>query len=110
MHLNVLARRDVTLVQRHVLLDHVGERLHLLRRDSAERQLHADHLHVGLALAVHALLEAELDELVFLGLPVEEFLGLGLEVVELALQDRNHVPGHVLEHLWVLQRAALRGD
>ena len=39
--------------------------LHLLRRDPAERQLHADHLHVGLALAVDALLEAELDELVF---------------------------------------------
>ena len=107
VHLDVLARRDVALVQRHVLLDHVGERLHLLRRDAAEGELHADHLHVGLALAVDALLEAELDELVFLGLAREEFRRLGLEVVELALQDRDHVPGHVLEHLWVLQRAAL---
>ena len=64
VHLDVLARRDVALVQRHVLLDHVREGLHLLGRDAAEGQLHADHLHVGLALAVDALLEAELDELV----------------------------------------------
>ena len=33
VHLDVLARRDVALVQRHVLLDDVRERLHLLRRD-----------------------------------------------------------------------------
>ena len=51
---------------------HVGEGLHLLRRDAAERQLHADHLDVGLALAVDALLEAEPDELGLLGLAVEE--------------------------------------
>jgi hypothetical protein len=110
VQLDVLARRDVTLLQRHVLLDHVGKRLHLLRRDPAERELHADHLHVGLALPVDALLQTKLDELVFSRLPLEEFRCLGLEVVELALQDRDHVPGHVLEHLWVLQRAALRGN
>ena len=45
----------------------VGERLQLLGRDAAHRQLYADHLDVWLALAVDALLEAELDELV----PVE---------------------------------------
>ena len=110
VHLDVLARRDVALVQRHVLLDHVGERLHLLRRDAAERQLHADHLHVRLALAVHALLEAELDELVLGRLAREEPAGLGLEVVELPLEDRDHVPGHVLQDLGVLERAALGGD
>jgi hypothetical protein len=33
-----------------------------------------------------------------------------LEVVELLLEDREHVPGHVLQDLWVLERAALRGD
>ena len=62
--LDVLAGGDVALVERHVLLDHVGEGLHLLGRDAAEGQLDADHLHVGLALAVDALLEAEADELV----------------------------------------------
>ena len=63
VHLDVLAGRDVALAQRHVLLDHVGEGLELVGRDAAHRQLDADHLHVGLALAVDALLEAELDEL-----------------------------------------------
>ena len=110
VHLDVLARRDVALVQRHVLLDHIGERLHLLRGDPPEGKLHADHLHVRLALAVHALLQAKLDELVFSRLSLQELRRLGLEVVVLALQDRDHVPRHVLEHLRVLQRAALGGD
>ena len=110
MHLDVLARRDVALVERHVLLDHLGERLHLLGRDPAEGELHADHLHVRLALAVNALLQAELDELVLLGLTGEELGRLGLEVVVLALQDRDHVARHVLEHLGVLERATVGGD
>ena len=74
-------------------------------RDAAERQLHPDHLHVGLALAVDALLEAEADELVLLQLAGEELLGFVVEVVELALDDRDDVPGDVLVGLRVLQRA-----
>ena len=62
--LDVLAGRDVALAQRRALLDRLREGLHLLGGDAAERQLDADHLHVGLALAVDALLEAEADELV----------------------------------------------
>ena len=108
VHLDVLARGDVALAQRHVLLDHVGERVELVGRDAAQRQLDADHLHVGLALAVDALLEAELDEVVLLELALEEAGRLGVEVVELALEDRDHVPGHVLEHLGVLERALAR--
>ena len=105
VHLDVLARRHVALVQRRVLLDDVRELLHLLRRDAAERQLHADHLHVRLALAVDALLQAELDELVFGRLPVEELRRLGLEVVVLLLQDRDHVARDVLVDLRVGQGA-----
>ena len=105
VHLDVLPRRDVALAQRHVLLDHVGERVELVGRDAAHRQLDADHLHVGLALAVDALLEAELDEVVLLELALEEARRLGVEVVELALEDRDHVPRDVLDHLRVLQRA-----
>ena len=41
--------------------------------------------------------------------PGEEFGGLGLEVVELPLDDRDHVPGHVLQDLGVRERAALGG-
>ena len=67
VELDVLARGDVALVERRPALHHLGEGLHLLGRDAAERQLHADHLDVGLALAVHALPEAEPDELVLLG-------------------------------------------
>ena len=82
----------------------LAEGLHLLGRDAAERQLHPDHLHVGLALAVDALLEAEADELVFVQLAGEELLGFVVEVIELALDDRDHVPGDVLVGLRVLER------
>ena len=109
MDLDVLARRDVALVERHVLLHDVAEGVHLLRRDAAEGELDPDHVHVRLALAVDALLEAELDELVFRRLAREELGRFRLEVVELVLQDRDHVPRHVLEHLRVLQRASLGG-
>ena len=103
--LDVLAGRDVALVERGVLLDHRREGVHLLGGDAAHRQLHPDHLHVGLALAVDALLEPEADELVLRGLAVEELARLAVEVVELALEDRDHVPGHVLVDLGVLERA-----
>ncbi len=43
------------------------------------------------------------------GLPLEEFRGLGLEVVVLPLQDRDHVPRDVLQHLGILERAAWGG-
>ena len=36
---------------------------------------------------------------------VEELARLGVEVVELALEDRDHVPGDVLVDLGVLERA-----
>jgi hypothetical protein len=76
-------------------------------RDAAERQLDADHLHVGLPLAVDALPEAEADELVLGRLTRQELLGLVVEVVELALEDRDDVPGHVLADLGVLERTRL---
>ena len=69
--------------------------------------LHADHLDVGLALAVDALLEAEADELSSVWLAAQELRGLGVEVVELALEDRDHVSRHVLVDLGVLERAEL---
>ena len=91
--LDVLPRRDVALVQGRVLIDDVGEHLHLLRRHAAHRELDAAHLDVGLTLAVDALLQAEADELVLRGLAVEELLGLVVEVVELARDDRDDVSG-----------------
>src|SRR6185295_16512390 len=105
MDLDVLPGGDVPLAQRRVLLDDAGEGLHLLGGDAAEGQLHAGHLHVGLALAVDALLEAEADELVFGHLAGEELLGFIVEVVELALDDRDDVPGDVGVGLRVLQGA-----
>src|SRR5207302_6129235 len=101
----VLAGRDVTLLHRRELLREVRERLHLLRRDTAERQLHSDHLDVRLALAVDALLEPEADELVLGELAALEPCRAGVEVVELALEDRNHVAGDVLEDLRILERS-----
>ena len=83
--------------------------VHLLRRDAAERELDADHLHVGLALAVDALLQPEADELVLGGLAGEVLLRLVVEVVELALEDRDDVPGDVLADLRVLERPRSAG-
>src|SRR3954452_15346397 len=103
--LDVLAGGDVALVERRELLDRVGEGLHLLGADAAVGKLHADHLDVGLALAVDALLEAEADELLLGLLASQEAGGLRVEVVELALEDRDHVAGDVLVDLGVLQRA-----
>ena len=103
--LDVLAGGDVALAQRRPALDRLGEGVHLLGGHAAERQLDADHLDVRLALAVDALLEAEADELVLRGLPPHELGGLGVEVVELALDDRDHVAGNVLVALRVLERA-----
>ncbi len=105
MDLDVLAGRDVAPDQRRVALDDAGEGLHLLGADAAEGKLDADHLHVGLALAVDPLLEAEADELVLGGLALEELLRLVVEVVELPLDDRDHVAGDVLVGLGVLERA-----
>jgi hypothetical protein len=95
----------VALVERRPLFDHIAEGVHLLGGDATERQLHADHLDVGLALAVDALFQPEADELVFGQLLGEEGLGFVVEVVELALDDRDHVPGDVLVRLRVLERA-----
>ncbi len=65
----------------------------LLGVDATHRQLHSDHLHVGLALAVDALLEAEPDEVLLAGIAPHELGRLAVEVVELALEDRNQLPG-----------------
>ena len=102
--LDVLAGGDVALVQRRVLLDDAGEGVHLLRRDPAEGELDPDHLDVGLTLPVDALFEAEADELVLFELAGEELLGFVVEVVELALDDRDDVAGDVLVGLRVGQR------
>ena len=107
--LDVLARGDVTLVERRVALDAVREGLQLLGRDPAHRQLHPDHLHVGLALAVDALLQAEADELRLGRLAAQVLRRLGVEVVELALEDGDDVAGNVLEDLWVLDRTPALG-
>ena len=104
VHLDVLPRGDVALSQRHVLLDPVRERLELFGRHAAERQLDPHHLPVGLALAVNALLEAELDELLAVEIAAQEAGRLRVEVVELALQDRDDVARDVLDLLWVLER------
>jgi hypothetical protein len=105
VHLDVLPRRDVPLVERHVLLDDGGERLELLGRDAAHGQLDPDHLDVGLALAVDALLEAEADELVLRRLAALELRRLRVEVVELLLQDGDDVARDVLVDLGALERA-----
>src|SRR4051794_19473260 len=109
VHLDVLPRRDVTLAERDELLDRARERVHLVGRDAAPRELDADHLDVGLPLAVYALLQAEADELVLRRLTVEVLLRLVVEVVELALEDRDDVPGNVLAHLGISERPLAAG-
>ena len=74
-------------------------------RDAAHRKLDPAHLHVGLALAVDALLQPEADEVVLGRLTVQELARLGVEVVELPLDDRDQVARDVVVDLWVLERA-----
>src|SRR3954449_2332981 len=105
--LDVLAGRDVALVERRELLDRVCEGLHLLRAYSAVGELHADHLDVGLALAIDALLQAEADELLLGLLASQEAGGLGVEVVEFALENRDDVPRDVVVDLGGVGSAVL---
>ena len=65
-------------------------RYELLGRHSRERQLHPDHLDTRLPLTVYTLLQPVWDVRPLRDLPVEESQRLGGEVVELALQDRQH--------------------
>jgi hypothetical protein len=110
VHLDVLASGDVPLSQRHVLLDAGSERFQLLGGHAAEGQLDSHHLPVGLALTVDALLESELDELVALELALQEASGLGVEVVEFALEDGNDVAGDILDLLGIFERAEAGGS
>src|SRR5206468_284891 len=91
-------------VEGHVLLDRPGEGLELLGRDAPEGQLDPHHLALGLALAVDALLEAELDERVLVEVALQEARGLRVEVVELPLEDRDYMSRDVLgDHLGVVE-------
>src|SRR5262249_56663298 len=81
----------------------LSEVLNRLGVDAAVGQLDPDHLHVGLALAVDALLESEADELLLGLLAAQEAGRLGVEVVELPLEDRDHVTGDVRIDLGVLE-------
>ena len=112
MQLDVLARGDVALLQRGKPFGNLGEGVQLIGRNAAERQLHADHLHVGLPLPVDALLEPESDELLFDAPPGQIGLSLGGEVRELLVEDLDHTPGGVFSfsnrHAWP-PRAARRG-
>jgi hypothetical protein len=104
VQLDVLPGGDVAFVQRHPAFDRDGEGFHLLGRDAAERQLHPDHLHVGLALSVDALFEPEGDEGVLALVAGQEATRLAAEIVELVGEDRDHLAGDVLVDLRVLPR------
>ena len=69
VHLEVLTRRDVSLLEGGVFGDELAEGVHLVGGHGAAGDLDAHHLHVGLALTVHAADEAVHDELV-LGWPL----------------------------------------
>src|SRR5918912_695881 len=105
VELDVLARRDVALAERRVALGDVREGLELLRGDAAEGKLDPDHLDGGLALPVDPLPEAEGDVLLRGRAPLEEGIGLRVEVLELALEDGDHVARDVLVDLGILERA-----
>jgi hypothetical protein len=102
--LDVLPRGDMAFHERRVLLGDVGEGVELVRVHAAERQLHADHLARLLTLAVDALLEAEGNERVLSLRAAQEFARSTVEVVELALEDRDDVTRDVLVDLGALER------
>ena len=90
VQLHRLARRQVALAERREVLRDHGEGFELLRGGAAEWQFHAHHLPVRLALAVHALAQTELGEVVGLAVLSEELGRFRLEVLELFLEDRDH--------------------
>src|SRR6185312_3761137 len=95
--------------ERRELLGDVGEGVELIRIHAAERQLYADHLARLLALPVDALLEAEGDERALVLCPAQEAAGAVIEIVELALEDRDDVAGDVLVELRALERSPAAG-
>ena len=96
MELEVLPGGDVSLAQRCEALRQLPEGVHLVRRHPAEGELHARHLHVWLALAVHTLLQpVALENRLFLVAARQEARRFGLKVVELLGQDRQHLAGSV---------------
>ena len=96
VELEVLPGGDVAPLQRGKALGELAEGVELFGADGAHRQLHADHLAVGLSLSVHALLEAEADELRLFAVAGHELAGLGGEVVKLLLEDRDYASRGVL--------------
>ena len=105
MHLNALPGGDVPLLEGRIALDDIGEGIKLIGRDAAERHLHADHLHIGLALAVDALGAQHAIELLHRHLAAHEPGRRGVEVGELLLEHRNDMPRHVLVRFGVLKGA-----
>ena len=79
VELDVLTGGDVALAQRGVLVGHLTQALHCLRGENAAGNLDANHLHVGLALAVHTLPQAEGSEYGVVQLPGIKACGLLLK-------------------------------
>ena len=100
MVLNIFSGGDVALVQRREVPGDLPQGLELVRRDPAEGKFHPDHLGVRLPLAVDPALEAVAHELFFVEGAAAEPRRLGLEVVELLGQYRNHRPGLGLIGVW----------
>ena len=107
VELHRLARGEVALAQRRVLLRNDREALELLGGDAAEGQLHPRHLAVRLALSVDALPQPELRELELVAVPREELAGLGAEVLEFFLEDADRGSRSVRAYRRRHQRAPL---
>ena len=85
VHLQVLARGQVPHPPRRVAVDDVGQHVHLRGVEPAVGDLDADHVHVGLALAVDAVLQAEEAELQRVDLVALEAPHVRLVVLDLGL-------------------------
>ena len=89
VELDVLAGSNVALAQRGILVRHLAQALHGLRGEDAAGNLDADHLHVRLALTVHALPQTEGGERGVVQLAGLKVGGLFLQPHHLFVHERD---------------------
>ena len=85
--LDVLASGDVAFLQRSVVFRDFAEAIEHVCRDDAAGEFDPDHLDVGLALAVHALPQAEGRENGVVQLAGAEAVDLGIQALDLILHE-----------------------
>ena len=93
VQLDVFAGGDVPFLQRRVLFGDVAEAVQHIGGYDAAGQLDADHLHVGLPLAVHALAQTEGRENGVVQFAGAEAVNFGVKALNFILHEGDDGAG-----------------